>query len=266
MIQSLKLVLAQVQGSPIPDENLAAARDAAPKAAALGADLVVFPEMFMALPAPDRGLAEIAEPLDGPFVGALAALASECNLNIVAGIWESVPDETRVFNSAIVISAQGEFLAVYRKLHLFDALNVRESDSMIQGDSVPPMVTVKGFHIGFAICHDLRFPELFRSLALRGAHLIVVPSAWYSGPLKEDHYLTLLKARAIENTLYVGGADQTGGEFCGRTSLFDPYGVPIAGAGEGPALVLGEISLARLDEVRSKVPTLRQCRLELFRG
>jgi len=266
MNQSLKLALVQIQGSPIPDENLSVARDAALRSAALGADLVVFPEMFMALPVPGRGLTEVAEPLDGPFVGSLAALASDCKLNIVAGVWESVPNEARVFNSAIMLSAQGESLAVYRKLHLFDALNVKESDTMIPGNSVPPIVTVKGFHIGFAICHDLRFPELFRSLALRGASLIVVPSAWYSGPLKEDHYLTLLRARAIENTVYVGGADLTGGGFCGRTSLFDPYGVPVAGAGEGPALVVGEISFARLDDVRAKVPTLRQCRVELFRG
>ena len=135
---------------------------------------------------------------------------------------------------------------------------------MIPGYALPPIFTIKEIRVGVAICYDLRFPELFRNLALRGAQVIVMPSAWYAGPLKEEHWLTLLKARAIENTIYVAGANLIRGAFSGRSSIFDPFGVLIAGGGENPELIIGTISLERINEVRSKLPSLANCRLELF--
>ncbi len=220
--------------------------------------------MFMALPEQGRPLNKVAEPLDGPFVNSLAELASKHGLHIVAGFWERVPDDHRVHNTAVILSPEGKLLDCYRKVHLFDALSIKESDRMIPGSALPPIFTIKGVRIGLAICYDLRFPELFRNLALRGADLILLPSAWYAGPLKEEHWLTLLKARAIENTVYTAGANLTGGPFSGRSAIFDPFGVLIAGAGESPGLVIGKIDIDRIKEVRAKLPSLEHCRLELF--
>jgi deaminated glutathione amidase len=260
----LIIALAQVEGSTMPAENLALANRLAERAAAKKADLIIFPEMFMALPEQSSSLDNVAEPLNGPFVNSLTGLASKYGLHIVSGVWESEPGDHRVHNSAVILTPEGKILHNYRKIHLFDALSIRESDRMIPGDDLPPIFTIKGVRIGVAICYDLRFPELFRNLTLRGAQLIVVPSAWYAGPLKEEHWLTLFKARAIENTIYVAGANLTGGAFSGRSGIFDPFGVLIAGAGESPELVIGTIDPERIKEVRDKLPTLDHCRLELF--
>lgn len=261
---SLIVALAQVGGSVVPAQNLEVARDLAAKAAAEQADLIVFPEMFMALPEQGRPLGKVAEQLEGPFVNSLAELASKYGLHIVSGFWEKVPGDHRVHNAAVIISREGKILDCYRKVHLFDALSVRESDRMIPGNALPPLFTIKDVRIGLAICYDLRFPELFRNLALRGAHLIVVPSAWYAGPLKEEHWLTLLKARAIENTVYMAGANLTGAPFSGRSAILDPFGVVISSTGESPRLVIGRIDLERVNQVRAKLPSLEHCRLELF--
>ena len=155
-------------------------------------------------------------------------------------------------------------VASYRKLHLFDALSVRESDIMAPGKSLPPVVDVGGILVGLTICYDLRFPELFRYLAGQGAQLVIVSSAWYQGPMKEDHWLTLLRARAIENTCYVAGCNLVGPAFCGRSTLFDPFGVPLAGAGEEPALIFGQVSAGRVAAVRQKLPALENRRRDLL--
>jgi len=263
MTHFLNIALAQVEGNPEPEENLITARKFAVEASSKGADILVFPEMFMALPQKRDSLAEVAETADGHFCKSLGELALEYNLFIVAGLWEKIPESRLVKNAAVIISPNGKILTVYRKLHLFNALNVRESDTMMQGDELPEIVNIKGFNITLAICYDLRFPELFRNLAFRGADLVIVPSGWYAGLLKEDHWLTLLRARAIENTFYVAGANLTGSLFCGRSTVFDPFGVPKASAGEGTELLSVQIESGRIDEVRSKLPALKHCRTDL---
>lgn len=263
-MESLKLALGQVQGSPIPAVNLETAERMVREAASLGSNLVVFPEMFMALPQRNQSLVQVAESLDGPFVAALALLASRHHLHVICGVWEPSQEPGRVYNTAVMISPQGKLLASYHKLHLFDALDVRESERMVHGGALPPLVTVNNLGIGIAICYDLRFPELFRNLAQRGAHVVIVPSAWYSGPLKEDHWLTLLRARAIENTMFTAGVNLAGATFCGRSSVFDPFGVPVAGGGEDQQLLVATVTLERVREVRTKLPSLTHCRMELF--
>jgi predicted amidohydrolase len=260
MTNRLTLALAQLETTPDPAANLASAETVARKAAAGGADLVVLPEMFMGMPLPDRPPAVIAAEDDGAFLRGIGALAADTGVFITAGCWESGPDDRRVYNTAYTVSPDGANVAAYRKLHLFDALNVRESDTMAPGNALPPLVTIAGIQVGFAICYDLRFPELFRHLAVNGAELIVVPSAWYQGPLKEDHWLTLLRARAIENTLYVAGCNLVGAAFCGRSSVFDPFGVPVAGAGEEPTLLTAVVDAERIAAVRGKLPSLKNRR------
>jgi predicted amidohydrolase len=127
---------------------------------------------------------------------------------------------------------------------------------MVPSNSLPPVIEIAGIRVGFAICYDLRFPELFRYLSGQEAQLIIIPSAWYQGPMKEDHWLNLLRARAIENTIYVAGCNLTGPSFCGRSSLFDPFGVQLVSAGEEETLLLGKINANRIDIVRQKLPCL----------
>lgn len=264
MIGSLKLALAQVHGSPHPERNLETAEAMMREAADRGADCLVFPEMFMALPRKGRSLADVAETLDGTFVTSLAQLASQHGMHVVSGVWQSSHEADRVYNTAVVISPSSGVMASYRKLHLFDALEIRESDKMVPGDSLPPVVHLNGLQIGIAICYDLRFPELFRSLARRGAQCCILPSAWYAGLLKEEHWLTLLRARAIENTFFMAGVNLVGGPFCGRSCVCDPFGVQVASAGENQQLLVATLQLDRVNEVRAKLPSLDHCRFELF--
>jgi predicted amidohydrolase len=256
MSTSLTIAMAQLDNTTHPEANLQKAEIFARQAATQGADILVFPEMFMGRPLPDRPPGKIVEDDGGEFLRGLAALAEATGLFITAGCWEKSKDPKRVYNTAYTISPGGETMAAYRKLHLFDALNVRESDTMAPGDALPPLVEIKEMRIGIGICYDLRFPELLRYLALQGAQAVILPSAWYQGPMKEDHWLTLLRARAIENTLYVAGCNLVGPSFCGRSVLFDPFGVCLADAGESEKLLVGTISSDRLDAVREKLPSL----------
>lgn len=264
MTSSIQLALAQVTGGPVPEENLDTAAALAETAARNRGDCIVFPEMFMALPESSESLADTAEPLDGPFCSALGRIARENRLFVAAGVWEKIPDKRRVYNTAVVLSPDGRVVTAYRKLHLFDALSVRESDRMVAGDKLPSLFGLKGFRVGLAICYDLRFPELFRHLAGSGADLILVPSAWYAGPAKETHWLTLLRARAIENTAYMAGVNLTGPTFSGASAIFDPFGILKAGAGEAPELIFARIDADRIREVREKLPALEHRRTDLW--
>lgn len=266
MDTKLTVSLAQATISRDPKENLQTARRFLRQAAACGTDLIVFPEMFMALPLEGTSLTAVAEPIDGPFVSELSAMAAEHGIAIICSIWQTVRHhENRVANVAVALGPDGARLAQYNKVHLFDALNVRESDRMLGGDIPPPVFTLKGMQVGVAICYDLRFPELFRNLALRGADAVMVPSAWYAGALKEEHWLTLLQARAIENTMYVCGANLCGSSFAGRTTIFDPFGAMLAGSGEKEALVTAQLERTRIEDVRAKLPSLRHTRMHLFK-
>ncbi|SDO68411.1 carbon-nitrogen hydrolase family protein [Desulforhopalus singaporensis] len=263
----LHIALVQTTVSRNVEENLENSAKWIGQAAQKGADLVVFPEMFMALPAKDVELGKVAQPLDGPFVQGLAKLAADHGVGVVCGIWEKLAaDEKKAANVAVVLDRNGDLLARYNKVHLFDALSVRESDTMTGGNAAPPVFCINGVNLGLAICYDLRFPELFRYLAVNGADGVIVPSAWYAGPLKEEHWLTLLRARAIENTMYVCGANLCGTPFSARSAIFDPFGVAAAEAGEGEALVLGTIEQSRIGDVRTRLPSLSHVRKDLFIG
>jgi predicted amidohydrolase len=260
----LGVALAQVSADRRPAKNIAAAGDLARQAAAGGAGLLVLPEMFMARPAADNPPAQVAAADGGRFQDALAQIAAENRLFVVAGGWEESNQPGRAFNTLFAFSPQGRLAAAYRKLHLFDALSMRESDTLVPGAALPPVIDIGGIRVGFAICYDLRFPELFRYLADQGVQLVIVSAAWYQGAMKEDHWLTLLRARAIENACYVAGCDLVGPAFCGRSTLFDPFGVPLAGAGEEPALIFGAVSTARIAAVREKLPALKHRRRDLL--
>ncbi|AUX72061.1 deaminated glutathione amidase [Erwinia pyrifoliae] len=220
-----------------------------------GARLLVLPEAVSARDTadPEWGI-KAAQPLDGPFL--LLLLATSLHNTLTTVFTVHVPEgDGRVFNALIVIR-QGRIIARYDKLHLYDAFTLQESRNVTAGDRIPPLVDVDGINVGLMTCYDIRFPELARRLALDGADLLVLPSAWVRGPLKEMHWQVSVIARALENTCYVAAVGECGPRNIGNSMVVDPLGVTIAQAAEGPALVVAEIDAQRIAEVRRALPVL----------
>ncbi|GAA2015752.1 carbon-nitrogen hydrolase family protein [Brevibacterium samyangense] len=264
-------LVALAQFSPAADveANLATITGLTARAAAEGADLVVFPEHAM-FTDPDHltGPYYAHEPLDGPFLTAVRALASEHRIAIVVGLTETTPAELadpRPFNTLVAIGPEGTDLARYRKVHLYDAFGHRESDASRPADDIEAVTfTYRGLTFGLAICYDIRFPEISRRLVDAGAEAIVNPAAWPTGPAKEHHWEALTTARAIENTAYVLACGQTGPHCIGQSRIVDPMGSTLASAAEAPgALALARLDPARVPEVRLTNPSLENRRLRI---
>ncbi|ATZ10986.1 deaminated glutathione amidase [Erwinia amylovora] len=220
-----------------------------------GARLLVLPEAVSArdIADPEWGI-KAAQSVDGPFLRLLLAGSLSDTLTTVFTV--HVPDgDGRVVNALVVIR-QGRIIARYDKLHLYDAFTLQESRSVTAGDGIPPLVDVDGINVGLMICYDIRFPELARRLVLDGADLLVLPSAWVRGPLKEMHWQVMVSARALENTCYVAAAGECGPRNIGNSMVVDPLGVIVAQAAEGPALVVAEIDAQRIAEARRALPVL----------
>lgn len=225
-------------------------------AAARGARLVVLPEYAaFTVPTMDDRFVETAESLDGPTVTGLATLADELGLTVVAGINEQAEDG-RIHNTLVGLQ-DGKVAAIYRKVHLYDAFGYRESDRVLAADpAVPELLDVDGFKVGMQTCYDLRFPETSRVLVDAGADVIAFPAEWVPGPLKEYHWNTLVRARAIENTVYVLAADQTAPAGSGNSAIVDPMGIGIAAIGGNAGIGVAVLERSRLDHVRTVNPAL----------
>ncbi len=235
------------------------------QALSAGADLVVAPEAAMyPFGRPDEPLAAAAEPLDGPFVGMLQDALQGSDATVLAGMFEAVSGDDLVHNTVVAVDRHG-LRGTYRKLHLFDSLGWRESDRLRGGDPADPLLTfpVHDLTVGVLTCYDLRFPELTRRLVDDGATLLAVPSAWVAGPLKEDHWATLTRARAIENTCYLAGAGQGPPDYSGRSVVVDPMGVVIAQCGEVDGIAIAEVTAQRVKDVREKLPSLQHRRFSV---
>ncbi|MFY9889386.1 MAG: carbon-nitrogen hydrolase family protein [Streptosporangiaceae bacterium] len=265
----MRVALGQLPVSSAPQVNLSRVRAAATSAAAQGAELIVFPEGTQARFSAD--LRAVAEPLDGPFSAGLADIARSAKLAVVASLFEPAPDG-RVYNTTVGYAADGSLAAVYRKIHLFDALGYRESDSVAPGSQVV-IARLGGLSVGFMTCYDIRFPELARALAAGGADLLVLPAAWAAGTFKEEHWVTLIRARAIENTIWVAAAGQvpdpderptrapTG---VGRSLLVDPMGVVRLDLGPAEGLGVGDVDTAQTAAVRAALPSLANRRTDVL--
>ena len=188
---------------------------------------------------------------------AVSQIADSVGATIVAGMLETTTTPDRFSNTLVAVSAGRELLAKYRKIHLYDAFGQRESDSVLAGavDS-PETFAVGGFTAGLQTCYDLRFPESTRRLVDAGVDLVLVPSEWVRGPLKEAHWRTLVTARALENTVYVVAADQAPPIGAGNSMIVDPMGVEVATVGENTDVALAWASPARVAEVRTINPAL----------
>ena len=239
------------------------------QAAAKGARVVALPEVFIW-----RGNKklerEFAEPIPGPTSTAMAELARELEVFLLAGsILEAIPDSTRAYNTSLLFDPAGKLLASYRKIHLFDVdlangVSLRESDTRAHGGEAVVAETELG-NMGLSVCYDLRFPELYRGLADHGAHVIFVPSA-FTALTGEAHWEPLLRARAIENQAYVIAADQFGKsaksfETHGHSMIVDPWGKVLAELADGPGVITAEIDLDYLAKVRAELPALKHRKL-----
>ncbi|MDA2810048.1 carbon-nitrogen hydrolase family protein [Nocardiopsis sp. RSe5-2] len=254
----MSLTAAVVQFAPAEDKdaNLATIEALLGEAAGRGARLAVLPEyaVFTA-PAMDDRFVDSAEPLDGPAVTRLAAVAAGLGLTVIAGVNEAAGNG-RIHNTLVGLQGGG-VAAVYRKVHLYDAFGYRESDRVIAADpGEPGLLEVDGFTVGMQTCYDLRFPETTRVLADAGADAVALPAEWVPGPLKEYHWNTLVRARAIENTVYVLAAGQSGPAGSGNSAVVDPMGIAVAALGEAPGIGTAALERERIDHVRAVNPAL----------
>lgn len=215
-------------------------------------------------------MTETAEPLDGPFVTGLAEAAREHGTAVIAGVFEPA-EGGRVYNTAVAVDETGELVAAYRKIHLFDSFGSRESELVSPGDA-PAVVSLGGLRVGLITCYDVRFPELARALVDEGADVFAVIAAWGTGPMKEEHWVTLVKARAIENTTWTIAVGQAPNPFVqdgfgvGRSMLVDPMGVARHDLGPGTAVEVGEIDQGLTEIVRRTLPSLEHRRLGVTRS
>lgn len=260
----MRIALGQIDIGDDPAANLARVAETLKQVGPV--DLAVFPEAAMARFGGD--LAAVAQPLDGEFVTGLRRAARDAATAVVAGVFEPAGHD-RVHNTAVAIDAAGELVGHYRKIHLFDAFGYRESDTVAAGRH-PVVVELAGVRIGLATCYDLRFPELFRALTDQGAQLFAVIAAWTPGVLKEEHWTTLVRARAIENTTWTVAVgkppDATppargGPTGIGRSLLVDPMGAVRADAGPFGCVQVVELDLGLTEKVRRILPSLEHRRL-----
>lgn len=260
----MRVALVQFHAGEDKQANLRRMIDLAARAAAAGAELALFPEWSMAQLPAGRSISGVAERLDGPFTAALAEAARRNGLAIVAGVHEAIAGDDRVFNTVVALDSGGDAVGAYRKVHLYDAFGYRESDRIRAGSGETLVFTIGGVVCGVETCYDLRFPEISRYLVQRGAELVLLPAAWMHGPLKESHWEVLVRARAIENTVYVAAAAMAGPPATGCSMLVDPMGVAVAQAGEAEALVVGEVDTGRLRAVRQLNPSLLNARPDIY--
>jgi deaminated glutathione amidase len=266
------VALVQMRSSENKEENLKASVDFISRAADRKASLICFPEFQMAfspLKQSPKDLANnVAEYIDGGnFVSALCRSAKRNKIGVIATVYERSKNknEFKVYDTAVIINNKGQITSVYRKLHLYNALGFRESDKLIQGNVIEKPVSTSVGNIGLMICYDIRFPEMSRILTVNGADILVVPSAWVYGIMKEDHWRTMIMARAIENGSYIIAPDQVGNIFSGRSMVADPFGTVLLDMGDKQGMDVVEIDKSRVMKVRESLPLLKNRRLDIYR-
>ncbi len=270
--EALKVGAVQLNSTAEKHTNLAAADRHVRAAAADGATLIVLPEKWNVL-GNAKDLIAGAEDLDGQTIAWARATARELGVDLVAGsIVERLPGSERLANTSVHIDQHGELKALYRKIHMFDVeidgKVYNESELEEPGDEIVLSESAGGIELGMSICYDLRFPELFRILAVRGARVMVLPAAFTLATTR-DHWETLVRARAIENQAFFIAANQVGrhpGDHHsgGRSMIVDPWGVVLAQAQDVEGHIVADLDLERQQEIRAKLPALSNRRPETY--
>jgi predicted amidohydrolase len=273
MPDRIRVACVQLTSGTDKAANLETAERLVAEAAATGADLVALPEKWNAIGDPDvlHGAAEVLE--DGESIEAMRSWSKRHGITLVGGsITEKREGREKLSNTCVVFDSEGELVALYRKIHLFDVevggLVYRESEAEEAGEE-PVVAELEGWPVGLTICYDVRFPELYRILALEGAFLATVPAHFtlYTG---KDHWHLLLRARAVENGFYVAAPAQFGVTGIGRPSygrslIVDPWGTVVAQAPDEETVISAELDRARVDEVRRQLPSLANRQPDAYR-
>ena len=268
----MRAAAVQLTSTPDRDRNLEAADRLTRAAAQAGATLVVLPEKWAVLGTPEQTAAG-AEPLDGPALTWAAGAARELGIDLIAGsIAEHVDGATRGRNTSVHFGPDGVARATYRKIHMFDVevggRVYRESEHEEPGGEVVLSSTADGVEVGLSVCYDLRFPELYRELAVRGARVLAVPAAFTLATTR-DHWEPLLRARAIENQAFMIAANQVGRHAegfrsGGRSMIVDPWGVVLAQAPDSETFITAELDLDRQADIRRTLPSLANRRPDAY--
>jgi deaminated glutathione amidase len=265
----MRVAAVQLNSTGDKARNLASAEGLVRAAAANGAELVALPEKWNLL-ASGEELTAGAEALDGPSLTAARGWACELGMHLLAGSIAERADG-KAFNTSVLIGPDGADRAVYRKIHLFDVdaggVSYRESEYEQAGSEIVS-ATVGEFELGLSVCYDLRFPELYRILAVRGAGLIAVPSA-FTAATGRDHWEVLLRARAIENQVFVLAPNQVGEapphySSHGRSAIVDPWGAVLAVAPNEECFVAADLDLTAQERIRDELPSLANRRPEAY--
>jgi deaminated glutathione amidase len=273
LTSTLRAAAVQLTATPDKAANLQAADRLVRRAAADGAQLVVLPEKWSVL---GRGsdLREGAEPLDGPAITWARDAARDLGIDLVAGsVSERVDGEDKLRNTSLHIGPDGEIKATYRKMHMFDVevegTVYRESEHEAPGDDVVVSPTADGVELGLTVCYDIRFPELYRILAVRGARVITIPAA-FTVPTTRDHWEVLVRARAIEDQCFVIAANQVGTHVeglasGGRSMIVDPWGLVLAQAADAQTVITADLDLDAQAAIRTGLPSLANRRPAAYR-
>ena len=266
----MRAAVVQLNSTGEKERNLEAAERLVRAAAASGAEMVALPEKWNLLAGGSRLLAG-AEPLDGPSLTSARAWARELGIHLLAGsICERGPED-KAFNTSVLVGPDGDDLAAYRKIHMFDVdvggVSYRESDDEEPGEEIVT-ASLAETTVGLSVCYDLRFPELYRILALRGARVVTVPSA-FTRATGRDHWEVLLRARAIENQAFVLAPNQVGEapphfSSNGRSLIVDPWGVVLATAPDEECFVAADLDFSAQDSVRQSLPSLANRRPKAY--
>ena len=263
----MKVAVVQFKASTDKEINLKKIINYITKAAEKKATLVAFPEFMMFYTnssQTSKQLVNLAETINGNFVNTIARTAKENHIQVVGSFYEKSTKKNRVHDTSFVIDKSGKVISTYRKIHLYDALGFKESDKMVQGSKIAKPVKTSIGKIGMMICYDLRFPEMSRSLAAAGSEVLIAPSAWVKGNMKEEHWITLNKTRAIENGCYVIAPDQVGNIYCGRSIAVDPYGKILLDMKKKQGIGYVNIELKNVKQIRKVLPLLKNRRIDIY--
>jgi deaminated glutathione amidase len=264
----------QLNSTEDAERNLQTADRLVRDAVGRGAELVVLPEKWTVLGTADH-LINGAQPLDGPAISWARAVARELGIDLVAGsIVERVAGREKTSNTSVHVGPDGEVKATYRKVHMFDVevdgITYAESAHEQPGDEIVVSELADGTKLGMTVCYDVRFPELYRELAARGAEVISVPSAFTLATTR-DHWEVLLRSRAIEDQCFIVAPNQIGahpGGFRsgGRSMIIDPWGLVLASAPDTETAIVADLDASVLRDVRRRLPSLAHRRPEVYGG
>jgi len=263
----MRVAVVQFRASTNKETNLKKIINFISKAGQNKAALVAFPEFMMFYTDSSqtpRQLASMAEGIKGNFVNSVADAAKQNKIQVIGSFYEKSSRKDRVYDTSFIIDKSGKVISTYRKIHLYDALGFRESDKMAPGSKMAKPVNTSIGKVGMMICYDLRFPEMSRSLAASGSEVLVVPSAWVKGDMKEEHWLTINKTRAIENGCYVVAPDQVGNIYCGRSVVVDPYGKILLDMKKKQGIGYVDIKLGKIKQIRKVLPLLKNRRTDVY--